>query len=641
MLVQSVLQFIKNLKEFADQIPVDKQLCLALENHFRHFSVGDELDLNDIQFILDCYKKRWPEIFNKPLDYTLNPLGINRVWIQFAKDLALCCDKKYYQILFPTVTNTVDFNNLSQLSETEGPDNFYLDQDGLTLYRKRGLCERLLNNQFSLSTCRDLSVKRVSSLSVDELAHLKVCQQAKGEFSIKEEKFINFWDFMQKKVFPNLQTKGSMPLNLLPQLLALIEEYYRLKSTGADFTLFKNTAKVFFGSLLHIETDDTNFFYGVRIPYYESEFYLLDFLITINQARSYEIDRELNVLALWLKQYNSALKSSRKELVALYDDQKQKSLIAKDANGVSEISSDPSLHRSCCTVVSLMTSSFDFLPFAGVCINLWDASNTVSSEAAGFYRLFEKALETESSSNLIPVYQSIIRNINNRNSNDSGFLSIFSQHNSLKQWLQLIDRGDFSSIDVYWFEPELIFDALFHFKSSDTALNEHINIFLDNIIQTYAQNMSDLFKAFRVNILFSGFMKKLSEHDKTNLYRLINLYNPGKCKDAFLSNCGAHIGNRLTQLSSIQANSPVHFFVSVRKLDSSKLPFLQGDLYQVRDIIEAYKQGLHAPELHLGSELIDKMFTYLRGLSRPILSVAETDVARNSAAHKDYLGAPT
>jgi hypothetical protein len=641
MLVQTVLQFTKAIKASAEQISVDKQLCLDLERHFKHRREEDALDFNDIQFILDCYKTRWAQIFNTPLDYTLNPFGANQEWIQFSKVLASCCDKKYYQILFPTVTNTVDFNNLSQLSETEGPDNFYLDQDGLTLYRKRGLCERLLNNQFSLSTCRDLSVKQVSSLGVDELARLQVCQQAKGTFSIKEEKFVNFWDFMQKKVFPNLQKKGAMPLNLLPQLLTLIEEYYRLKSSGADFTLFKNTAKVFFSTLLHTDTEDTNFFYGVRIPYYESEFYLLDFLITINQARGYEIDRELNALAVWLMQYNSALKSSRKELVALYDDHKQISLIDKSANGVSQISTATSLHRSCCTLVSLMTSHFDFLPFAGVCINLWDISNTVSSEAAEFYRLFEKALEAESYASLIPVHQSIIRTANNRSNNDSGFLSFFNQHNSLKQWIQLIDRGDFSSTDVYWFEPELIFDALFHFKSSDTVLTENVNIFLDNIIHTYAQNISDLFKALRINILFSGFMKKLSEHDKTNLYRLISLYNPGKCKDAFLSNCGAHIGNRLSQFSSIQASSPIHFFVSVRKVDNSKLPFLQGDLYQVRDIIEAYKRGLHDPELHLGTELVDKMFTYLRGLGRPILSVAEADVARNSAAHKDYIGAPT
>lgn len=639
MLVQSVLQFIRSLNESTEQISVDKQLYLDLEKHFRHRNGGDSIDSNDIQFILDCYKTRWLQIFKTPLNYTLNTFGINEIWIQFAKNLALCCDKKYYQILFPTVTNTVDFNNLSQLSETEGPDNFYLDQDGLTLYRKRGLCERLLNNQFSLSTCRDLPVKKVSSLGVDELSQLKVCQQAKGEFSIREEKFTNFWDFMQKKVFPNLQTKGTMPLNLLPQLLDLIEEYYRLKNSGAEFTLFKNVGKRFFSSLLHTETDDANFFYGVRIPYYESEFYLLDFFITINQAKNYEIDREINALAVWLGQYNRALKSSRKELAALYE---STNMTVKDFSEVSDTHTDLLLHRACCTVVSLMASSFDFMPFAGVSISLWDLSNTVSSEAAEFYTLFAKALKAaESYTSLIPVYQSVIKSINNHNTNDSGFLSLFSQHNPLKQWLQLIDRGDFSSADVYWFEPELIFNALFHFKSSDTTLNEPINSFLDNIIQTYTQNISDLFKAFRVNILFSGFMKRLNEHDKTTIFRLINLHNPGKCKDTFLSNCGAYVGSRLTQFCSVQTTTPIHFFVSVRKLDSSKLPLLQGDLYQVRDIIEAYKQGLHAPELHLGNELIDQMFTYLRGLSRPILSVAETEVARNSAAHKDYLGSPT
>lgn len=640
MLVQSVLQFIENLKQFTDLIPSDRQLRIALINHFKQRRGEDFLGSHDIQFILDCYKKRWLEVINSSHDYTLNPAGINQIWIQFAKDFAPDTNRKYYQILLPTVTNTVDFNNLSQLTETERMDNFYLDQEGVTLYRKRGLCERLLNSQFLLSTCRDLSVKRVSFLTVDELARLKVCKQINGEFSINDEKFGSFWDFLQKKVFPQLQAKGAVPLNVLPELLGLIEEYYRLKSSGSDFDLFKNAAKEFFGSLNQIELNNINFLYGIRIPCYESEFYLLDFLITINQAKGYEIDRELNALAVWLNRFNGSLKSERKELKHVYEEQNHTIVVANSSNEVTETKSDDSLHRSCCAVVSLMTATFDFMPFTGVNISLWDISNTVSSEAAEFYRLFEEALESQSYTNLIPVYQHIINNSNHR-TGDSSILSWFSLFKPMRQWLQLIEKENFPSEDVYWFEPELIFNTLFHFKGTDLVLNERINLFLDNLIQTYAQDKSDMLKAFRVNILFSQFMKKLNVHDKTNIYRLINLHNLEESKSVFLNNCAAYIGNRLTHFSSLQSSGPVHFFVSVRKLDSSKLLVVHSDIYQVNEIIDAYKQGLHSPELHLDRELLDKMFNYLRGLGRPILSVVETEVARQSACTKDYLGSPT
>ncbi|WP_277619306.1 hypothetical protein [Legionella norrlandica] len=323
MLVEQIHRFISELKESKELSPSDEKFTVILLERFMLRADQDPLTSDDIQFVLKCFKERAAQIIDDDNDdYLLNPSTVNQIWVSFAHEIAPFTGKNYLQILLPCITNQVDFNNLTPLTETAHLENFYLGYDKKTLYRKRGLCEHLLGNKLELSTCRKLHFRKLEQVTIEELARLSRSKQQNANFSINEEKFDNFWDFLQKKVFPNLQTKGKFPLKILPQLLLLIESYYCSKDSGADIKLFKNKVQNFFKLLYQYELADINFLYGVKIPYQEREIYLLELFISIYRAKAYDVDEELKAMAGWLYQINPALKAINKELSSFYNELK-------------------------------------------------------------------------------------------------------------------------------------------------------------------------------------------------------------------------------------------------------------------------------------------------------------------------------
>lgn len=182
MLIQNILMFIEDLKGLRDLISCDIHLYSGLVSRFGCRAPDEQLTVADTKFVLECFKKRWLRIVDTENDYMLNAEMANQKWIQLAKDLAPFTYKSYLQILIPSLTNTVDFNNLSLLTETVRLENFYLGQDNKVLYRKRGLCEHLIEQQFVLSTCRTLRTRKLNAMSVEELSRLQSSRQKKLSF---------------------------------------------------------------------------------------------------------------------------------------------------------------------------------------------------------------------------------------------------------------------------------------------------------------------------------------------------------------------------------------------------------------------------------------------------------------------------
>ena len=92
-----------------------------------------------------------------------------------------------------------------------------------------------------------------------------------------------------------------------------------LKTAGADFKLFHQSAQGFFTLLYEYQLDDINFFYGIEIPFKGKKYYLLDFLIVINKMESYVLEEHLSALAEWLFKFHPALKVNHKELKSVYN----------------------------------------------------------------------------------------------------------------------------------------------------------------------------------------------------------------------------------------------------------------------------------------------------------------------------------
>ena len=303
MLVQRILKFLKDLKDHGTLSDCDAQLYKTLFERFSGIHSTKILTSDDVDFVVHCFSLRWKVIIDdKNGDYTLNPIGVNLVWIELAKEFSSLTNRNYLYLLIPTVGNTVDYNNLSLLSETVNPENLYLGSDNTTVYRKRGLCEHLIKERFRLSTCRDLHTRTLSPFSIVELSRLQSCTQPHGEFSINEtEHFTSFWDFLEKKTFIRLQAAGKLPSDDLPVFQNVIMKFYLFQKERIHFRIFKQIYQDFLDRLSHHELDNVNFFYGVRITYNGKEHYMLDLLISIYQSETYDITAQIVALNEWLR----------------------------------------------------------------------------------------------------------------------------------------------------------------------------------------------------------------------------------------------------------------------------------------------------------------------------------------------------
>jgi len=636
MIIKNILLFVKNLKTLKDSRKLasnDIHLYSNLKMRFSAKSTDYVLSDSDFNFLLKCFKKRWENILDTSNDYMQNGGVVNQKWIEFAKDLAPFTAKSYLQILMPSVINTHDYNNLSPLTETVRFENFYLGQGDTTLYRKRGLCEHLIEKNFILSTFRNFKTSKLNAVSVVELTRLQSCRQTNNVFSIGEEQFTNFWDFLRKKVFTRLQSRGHLPVELLPHLVNLIEEYYRLKTTGDKFETFKLAAQLFFTYVSKNQLDDINYFYGIKIPYKGRSFYLLDYLVVINKARSYDLDEQLNALAVWLYQFNPILKATSAELTPVYEGLTSSHDIPRFKNG-----KDGSLNQCLHMLLSLFTTDFDFLPFSGADLYLWDKAHAVAPELGDIYVLFESLLINNQIVDLPALYQRVLRDIIRPARADLSLYTWFTRFNSVAVWYDHVATNSFNMLNVYWFQPELLMHVFSEFKCHDPFVACHVNLFLDELIHTYTQHNYELMKQFRVNILFADLMKKLPAQYSQHLLRLVQLYNVDEAKMNFLNNCIGHIINRLTEIKIPTTGGSLHFFTGTRQLDISKLKLSPMCFEQLDLFVDTFKAQLHT--LNLNKDLSLAMMEYLRALSLPILTVREQQATNNSLSTLGYIGAP-
>ncbi|KTD66499.1 hypothetical protein Lsan_0444 [Legionella santicrucis] len=635
MLVQRILDFIRSIEEADEPILCDVSLCDHLSVYFSNKSSDDNLNNEDIYFLLDCYKKRWDLIIDSDNDYTLNPSSVNQRWIDLARELEPIAKRNYLKILIPTVINEIDLNDFSLLTETVNLFNFYLGYGGHTLYRKLSFCRHLERWQFALSTYRNATDRTLSVVTIEELARLRSCKQTTKKVTIDTEVFDNFWDLMRKKVFIHLRDNGQIPIGLLPHLLELVERYYFLKSNGLDFSIFKNDVKNFFHRVYAYELADVNSFYGAKIAYKEEEQYLLDAFIDLHTATNFsEIELTIQALSKWLFHFDPELKASSKELESVYDELSRHEI----QTVVTNSSQSRDLENCCSLLVSLLTTKFKIsTSFTKKSYSLWDKSNEILPELGDIFTILLPLVIENRPDSLAEAYRDIIKDIIAPVSADKSWYTWATRSEETIKWLDLVKNHRLNEIGVYWFEPELLFSALLLFNTNHQSLKARINLFLDDIIQTYAQDQNDLMKQFRINILFNEFLMGLSDHHQVNLLRLIKLCNLKTAKSNFLNNCASYIENRLSQLSQIPTETrTVHFFSQLYQLDSAKLFKLPEEKKDVSSIITEYKTQLLT--LNLEPKISEKIGKYLLKIGQPILTVEQKEMAKSGNRPMDYMG---
>lgn len=328
MLVNSVYEFIQSLVSIEEKLSeTDKKLLRLFQEKFPPKyesldiigSASVELNESELHWILQAFYIRWQEIADDSEDYTFDPRGNNALWIKFSKLLATECNKPYLQILIPVITNFVDPDIFSQLSEEQDPRSIYLAEDGKTWHRIKGLVDRLKHpkNLFSIYDLPKTMEPR--ALSLKELYRIR---SKRGEELVKEinnKKYLNFWDYLIQEVAPTWKELDQSSPLLLRSLVDLIENYFKSQE-NPDFT------KAFHHSFINLQThlntsriEEVNYFYGLKIIIGKEQYFLMDLLLDVIEKKDDLTEKFINI-ALWLCNENPSLIVNADILMPLYEE---------------------------------------------------------------------------------------------------------------------------------------------------------------------------------------------------------------------------------------------------------------------------------------------------------------------------------
>lgn len=638
MKVQHLLEFIRELHEEVIQAKCDASILHAIHSRFKELNPENRLNEDDIGFIVKCYASRWEKVQGKEHDYTLSDFNIDQQWVNFAKTLSAETKIPYLKILMPTITNEHDPHDNSALTETSTMTNFYLANGGTILCRKRSLCDYLLDHKFELVTGK--GSKKGIVFTLDELSCLQRCRVYSPfaiQSDIQTEHFSSFWDFMKKKVFVRLSEYDDLPEGLLPHLLELIECYYALKASNKDFNEFKNSTKSFFKRLYSYDFKKINALYGQQVFYHNKNHYLLDVFITIFDATEFNLEHEMEVIAKLLFNIHPVLKANIHELKSCYLEPTTRFSTTSAKKAQIEA------YLKCCSLlISLYVTKFQFgfIFSNGVEISAWDKKNEIPEEFYDIYTSLIKAFNSEKL-NYVDVFKQIVETNVTEKTADTTYWTRISRDKTAYEWLCKVKDNSLMDVGGYWFPPELIISALFTFSTTRVEIKKLITNFLDELVNTYAQNHGDFIKEVRVNILFSQFLCQLSDSQRRNLIMLMTLFNEkpaSEIKSTFLNNCALHINNRLAEFGYRQYQKAPNFYL--REPNCKITQDFVGNETNVLTVLENYSTKL--PLEHLDVEIQERIRRYLFNLKNPILSIEEINESRRDCeTTSDPLGQPS
>jgi hypothetical protein len=208
-------------------------------------------------------------------------------------------------------------------------------------------------------------------------------------------------------------------------------------------------------------------------------------------------------------------------------------------------------------------------------------------------------------------------------------------------WFEHLKNGTLSTVNVYWYDPELIMHTLMHFHATNRDTQEFIWNFIDELIRTYSQEMPSLQKQLRANILFSKFMETINGTSEYKALRLLlNVYGEKHdYQSDFMLNCSYYIGNKLRQ---IDFKKDALFFSSPDTMKKLKAKISALKINSVSDLIRTYKEEISRDdEIKKDPPRCRRLIKSLLDLGKPILSCEEELEAEHYAPARDPLGAPT
>ncbi|HEN5506463.1 TPA: lpg2745 family Dot/Icm T4SS effector, partial [Legionella pneumophila] len=178
---------------------------------------------------------------------------------------------------------------------------------------------------------------------------------------------------------------------------------------------------------------------------------LLELFVLINMAQSYDVDEQVKAIMSWLYQFNPILKASNKGLLSFYAELEPKFHSEGHLEKRVETGTDNLLYRIKTFLVSLFVTPFEVFPFSGKTISFWDIKNVIFSEGQEIYNQFTPFIMTNKLDALIAVYKKTMDEHIIPCQKNKHICKWLTHYQSTLDWYQLVEAGDLSKMDVYWF----------------------------------------------------------------------------------------------------------------------------------------------------------------------------------------------
>ncbi|RUR08292.1 hypothetical protein [Legionella sp. km772] len=625
MLAEQIKKFISDLASKC-VLPIDSELHKQLDSYFALKDSKTSLSAEDYRVLEEIFARRRAAIKLTMDDYTIVIDGANQLWTNLAKELAAASGKTYIKILFPDITNIVDPISLSALNETTNTDNLYLGPDGRSLYRKFGLCEHLVANlkkfdKEELSGANVLSTKRLDShdplthLTVEELARLNACKSNRA-IEVERIPYLNFWDFLNTRVFTKLNPTNELPLSLMAYFLPLIGQYFTLQVSGQPFEQFKEELNNFLTHLYKHDKEEINQFYGLHFEISGKKYYLLDFLIELNNATDYNLDTKLKGLLNALYALNPALYLKTPGASSLYCSAKP-------------VLDGSALNRCRLFLLSLFSYNFNCDFWNKTRISICDKENEVPSQVAQLYKRFSSAISASNEEEMVRVYEAVMDETVAAQAKASSWSKIWAciAPSSFSTWFEAVKTD---SLGLQWYDPKLIVHALINFRAPTAAIGCIVEGFLDEAIRTYCQNppISRFQKHMRINLLFNQLLNDLeSAPERDVLLQLLDLAATQDYRASFINNCIHYLGHRLQKINGNRTgDARVSFFAGSRSVEQLKTKIAAERYLSVSEVVEEYRKELEESSEGLSTSRPERrksLLKYIYDRQSPILTREE------------------
>ncbi len=266
----------------------------------------------------------------------------------------------------------------------------------------------------------------------------------------------------------------------------------------------------------------------------------------------------------------------------------------------------------CAILVALLTYHFDFVLFNGPRISAWDLANNIPLELLGLYEEIMELVKIKKRGDYKAGYAGIVEGVIEQKILDTGW---FHRKGATFNLLISIKNRTFLDIGAYWFNSEVILSELLNFHTSSAELQNHIDLFMDALINTHVADNTDFMKKLRVNILFSKLLSEFSQSDRQILINSINHCNAMNAQAKFISNCAVHIQKKLESMGYLSL--PPHkvepgLFQPAQKF---KIP---ADLTNFQELIVFYE---NLEKKHQKPEVVALINKYIARLAAPILTL--------------------